>query len=202
MNDKKQALDIIRNVRNAMSLGDSALDLAIQEYESKKSEQLAKEQEDLEKDELKSDEQEMVDDDFGPIPDIGGPLDEFFDELASTEYARPGMPFCTFSHNVCIEAKSARDQQRRLEKHVQETSNTLETMKSDLTRNYGQDNEYYALKDTCISTKSGSYVYEMCFYGTAKQDSVQLGYIDSKSILLSSTFRLDPGEGLPTKIIF
>ena len=59
---------------------------------------------------------------------------------------------------------------------LKETVNQLNTT---LNLDYGPDNIFLALKDSCISSKTGQYVYRMCFYGQATQDKVNLGTWDS-----------------------
>jgi protein kinase C substrate 80K-H len=45
----------------------------------------------------------------------------------------------------------------------------LENHKSDLSKDYGPDSIFRALKSTCIEKDAGEYTYELCFLGSTKQ---------------------------------
>jgi len=42
-------------------------------------------------------------------------------------------------------------------------------------RDYGPENQYYAIRDKCFKKQADGYNYEICIYGKAKQNSVNLG---------------------------
>lgn len=49
--------------------------------------------------------------------------------------------------------------------------NSLREDEADLTKDYGADDIFRALKDKCISTEVGEYDYELCWMGQATQKS-------------------------------
>ncbi|CUS11242.1 unnamed protein product [Tuber aestivum] len=63
----------------------------------------------------------------------------------------------------------------------------LETLLSDLTYSYGEDDVFRPLKGECISSQFGEYTYEYCFLGTAYQKSLK----DSSSVSLGEYSRIE-----------
>ncbi|PWW80536.1 hypothetical protein C7212DRAFT_274717 [Tuber magnatum] len=68
-----------------------------------------------------------------------------------------------------------------------DTKSHLETLLSDLTYPYGQDDVFRSLKGECISSQFGEYTYEYCFLGTAYQKSLK----DSSSVSLGEYARIE-----------
>ncbi|KAK0117594.1 hypothetical protein ONS95_011931 [Cadophora gregata] len=58
---------------------------------------------------------------------------------------------------------------------VSTKSATLGDLRNDLTKDYGTDDIFRALKDKCISKDSGEYEYELCWMGSTKQKSKKGG---------------------------
>jgi protein kinase C substrate 80K-H len=52
---------------------------------------------------------------------------------------------------------------------------SLGELQSDLSKDYGSDDIFRALRDTCISTDSGEYTYELCWMGKTSQKSKKGG---------------------------
>ena len=75
-----------------------------------------------------------------------------------------------------IGAKAARSTFSDASRKYDSAKNALDKATASLNEDYGPDNIYLALRDTCVSTKAGQYKYEVCFFGKAKQDGLSLGY--------------------------
>ncbi|KAG0643437.1 glucosidase II beta subunit-like-domain-containing protein [Tuber brumale] len=73
-----------------------------------------------------------------------------------------------------------------------DTKSRLETLLSDLTYPYGQDDIFRPLKGECISSQFGEYTYEYCFLGTAYQKSLK----DSSSVSLGEYSRIEVDESI------
>ncbi len=58
---------------------------------------------------------------------------------------------------------------------VSSKSATLGDLRNDLTKDYGIDDIFRALKDKCVSTDVGEYEYELCWMGSTKQKSKKGG---------------------------
>lgn len=58
---------------------------------------------------------------------------------------------------------------------VSTKSSSLGDLRNDLTKDYGTDDIFRALKDKCISKDSGEYEYELCWMGSTKQKSKKGG---------------------------
>ncbi|KAH6707781.1 putative glucosidase 2 subunit beta [Leptodontidium sp. MPI-SDFR-AT-0119] len=58
---------------------------------------------------------------------------------------------------------------------VSTKSASLGDLRNDLTKDYGTDDIFRALKDKCISKDSGEYEYELCWMGSTKQKSKKGG---------------------------
>jgi protein kinase C substrate 80K-H len=52
---------------------------------------------------------------------------------------------------------------------------SLDNLQTDLTKDYGEDDIFRALKDTCIEKDSGEYTYELCWLGKTSQKSKKGG---------------------------
>ncbi|KAF2852754.1 hypothetical protein T440DRAFT_419638 [Plenodomus tracheiphilus IPT5] len=76
------------------------------------------------------------------------------------------------------ESKLVTDAKAQLESAKKELDNDnseLSKHQDDLTKDYGPDSIFRALKDTCISTDSGEYTYEHCFLSKTTQKSKKGG---------------------------
>ncbi|CAZ79659.1 unnamed protein product [Tuber melanosporum] len=73
-----------------------------------------------------------------------------------------------------------------------DTKSHLETLLSDLTYPYGQDDVFRPLKGECISSQFGEYTYEYCFLGTAYQKSLK----DSSSVSLGEYSRIEVDKSI------
>ncbi|KAI8936759.1 hypothetical protein NX059_006006 [Plenodomus lindquistii] len=76
------------------------------------------------------------------------------------------------------ESKLVTDAKSQLDSAKKELDNDkseLTKHEDDLTKDYGPDNIFRALKDTCISTDSGEYTYEHCFLSKTTQKSKKGG---------------------------
>lgn len=60
-----------------------------------------------------------------------------------------------------------------LEEQKKQAENSIQNLGSDLY--YGPRNEFYKMKGQCYKKTINKYVYEVCPYGNAKQDSTSLG---------------------------
>jgi protein kinase C substrate 80K-H len=69
---------------------------------------------------------------------------------------------------ISEEVRKVRDELRSLEKE-------LDGLKEDDNQNFGKDLEFFYLKNQCFESKSVEYTYKVCPFGSAKQDSVDLG---------------------------
>lgn len=79
---------------------------------------------------------------------------------------------------VAADAQALKDARRDLRSIEREVS-ALEDEKRELerkgARDYGTEKQWYALQDKCFKAQADKYTYEICMYGRAKQDSVNLG---------------------------
>ncbi|KAH9872128.1 hypothetical protein J1614_006390 [Plenodomus biglobosus] len=66
---------------------------------------------------------------------------------------------------------SAKAQLETAQKDLSTSQSDLSTHETDLSKDYGPDDIFRALKDTCISTDSGEYTYEHCFLSRTLQKS-------------------------------
>ena len=64
---------------------------------------------------------------------------------------------------------SARSQLDSARSDLTTSTNELSNHEADLTKDYGPDSVFRALKDQCIETDSGEYTYELCFLGSTTQ---------------------------------
>lgn len=91
------------------------------------------------------------------------PVDVLFAKLsASEEFARE-------------ETASARQQYDETKKELTTEESNLKTARGVVEKAYGPDRILLAVKDECIESTSGKYVYKACFFGKATQDSTSLG---------------------------
>ncbi|GAB7364574.1 hypothetical protein MBLNU230_g5381t1 [Neophaeotheca triangularis] len=65
--------------------------------------------------------------------------------------------------------KEARDRLKSAEKDLEKLRKDLKTHTEDRDKDYGADDVFRALKDTCIQKDSGEYTYELCFLGKTSQ---------------------------------
>ena len=66
---------------------------------------------------------------------------------------------------------SARDAVKAAERELTKQSNALKSEEEDLTKDYGPDDVFRALRDTCTSVDSGEYTYELCWLRKTTQKS-------------------------------
>ena len=70
------------------------------------------------------------------------------------------------------ESKAVSDARSRLstaERDLENMRKDLESRREELSTDYGPDDVFRALKDTCVSTDSGEYTYEVCFMSKTTQ---------------------------------
>ena len=84
------------------------------------------------------------------------------------------LPGIAFAHRM-IETESVREEYNAVQKQVQDLNQSLKTTTDELAKDYGPEDVFWSIRSECISTKSGQYNYEICFYGKATQDHVGLG---------------------------
>jgi len=65
----------------------------------------------------------------------------------------------------------ARSSHTNIESSLQSKNGELTEQREDLSKDYGPNDIFRALKDTCISTDSGEYTYELCFLKSTTQKS-------------------------------
>ena len=70
---------------------------------------------------------------------------------------------------------NARDALKSAEDDLRKNQDQLESHKEDLSKDYGQDDVFRALKGQCVSKDSGEYVYELCWLDRTKQKSKKGG---------------------------
>ncbi|KAH9865909.1 hypothetical protein IAQ61_008645 [Plenodomus lingam] len=73
---------------------------------------------------------------------------------------------------LVTDAKSQLDSAK---KELDDDKSELARHEDDLTKDYGPDGIFRALKETCISTDSGEYTYEHCFFSKTTQKSKKGG---------------------------
>ena len=67
----------------------------------------------------------------------------------------------------------ARDALKSAEKQTEDHRRKIQDLKDDLTKSYGPDDVFRALKGTCINRESGEYRYEYCFFEKGTQISLK-----------------------------
>lgn len=79
---------------------------------------------------------------------------------------------------------------------------SLDDHKEDLSKDYGTDDVFRALKDQCVSKDSGEYTYELCWLGQTKQKSKKGGgdtgmgnFVSMDKIMVDDDVTAD-GKGL------
>ena len=82
------------------------------------------------------------------------------------------------------EAAAAREEVENVERELNEAEQAIKALEEDdvSSDRYGKDNEYLALKDKCFEKRFQGYNYNFCFYGSAKQDSNNLGSWDGLEV--------------------
>lgn len=73
------------------------------------------------------------------------------------------------------ELEDARNALRSAEDSLRNSKNDLNTHIEDLSKDYGADDIFRALKSQCVSKDSGEYTYELCWLDTTKQKSKKNG---------------------------
>jgi Glucosidase II beta subunit-like protein len=73
-------------------------------------------------------------------------------------------------------ARAARDTANA---EVNKLEGELRKLKEDESNDFGPDSVFYRLKGKCFSYRSTQYTYEVCPFGTAKQDHTSLGTFTS-----------------------
>lgn len=90
--------------------------------------------------------------------------------------------------NVSTELTKQRNIVSNTKTSLSETERQLQEARKSLETEHGPDDILRALKDTCVSSNLGEYIYEICFYGKASQkstkdnSSVNLGNFENVSI--------------------
>ncbi|DAZ94356.1 TPA: hypothetical protein N0F65_000920 [Lagenidium giganteum] len=77
------------------------------------------------------------------------------------------------------EAKEARDKHRETKSQLSDEESQLSKLEKQLEKTYGEEDVLYSVRDDCIEAQSGQYIYSMCFFGAAKQDSTSLGRMET-----------------------
>eukprot|EP00944_MAST-04C_sp_MAST-4C-sp1_P009587 g9587.t1 len=82
------------------------------------------------------------------------------------------------------EAAAAREEVENVEREINEAEQAVKALEEDNVSSdrYGKDNEYLPLKDKCFEKRFQGYNYNFCFYGSAKQDSNNLGSWDGLEV--------------------
>lgn len=73
------------------------------------------------------------------------------------------------SDNESKAVSDARDRLDNAKRDLENQRKDLADHKEDLNQDFGPDEVFRALKDTCISTDSGEYTYEVCFMSKTTQ---------------------------------
>lgn len=66
---------------------------------------------------------------------------------------------------------AAREAFQSVADDLSQKERTLGEQQDDLDKNYGNDDIFRVIKDTCVSTDSGEYEYELCWLGKTTQKS-------------------------------
>lgn len=83
------------------------------------------------------------------------------------------------------------------QKDLENAQNDLRNKEEDLSKDYGEDDIWRALKDQCISKESGGYTYEVCFMGQAKQKPKRGGDTRMGNFVGFDTTTVDAVQGTP-----
>ncbi|KAI8072905.1 glucosidase II beta subunit-like-domain-containing protein [Gongronella butleri] len=67
--------------------------------------------------------------------------------------------------------QKAREQRDVVQGAIRDLDSKVNDVNSKLTTDYGTDNEWLSLKDTCVEKDDGEYVYSLCILGRANQRS-------------------------------
>lgn len=76
------------------------------------------------------------------------------------------------------ESKAVQEAKSRLtsaEKDLKNQRKERDDHQNDLTKDYGPDEVFRALKDQCVSSESGEYTYEFCYFGKTMQKPKKSG---------------------------
>ncbi|RLN89575.1 hypothetical protein BBJ28_00007533 [Nothophytophthora sp. Chile5] len=91
------------------------------------------------------------------------PIDLLFEELSVSErYERE-------------EAVETRTKYQDTKKELTAEETKLTAAQKLMDKNYGVDHLLFSLRDTCVESEPSAYVYKMCFFGKATQDTTKLG---------------------------
>jgi len=79
------------------------------------------------------------------------------------------------SESESKELEDARNALKSAEDSLRNSKNDLNTHIEDLSKDYGADDIFRALKGQCVSKDSGEYTYELCWLDKTKQKSKKNG---------------------------
>lgn len=109
------------------------------------------------------------DDDDGIFEDLAlpkvepHPIDVLYEELAGSE------------RYECSQAAATRQTYKDTKEELTKKEKELSDAQKVIQRDYGVDNLFFGLRDKCVESDAGQYVYKVCFFGKATQDLVKLG---------------------------
>lgn len=69
----------------------------------------------------------------------------------------------------------ARNAHPTVSNNLEKKRSSLEDLRADLSKDYGEEDVFRALKDTCIEKDSGEYTYELCWLSRTSQKSKKGG---------------------------
>jgi len=69
----------------------------------------------------------------------------------------------------------ARNAHQTVSDNLEKKRSSLEDLRADLGKDYGEEDVFRALKDTCIEKDSGEYTYELCWLSRTSQKSKKGG---------------------------
>lgn len=73
------------------------------------------------------------------------------------------------------QATGTRKQFEETQKELKEEEKKLKEAQDLMGKNYGPDHIFFALRDKCVESDPSKYLYKVCFFGKATQDSTKLG---------------------------
>lgn len=134
-------------------------------------------------------------------PSLRGWLDQKLRDLRVTLIEAGILP----STSDSTESKPVSEARTRLDtakRELEDHRNDLKSRKEDLSKDFGPDDVFRALKGTCISTDSGEYAYELCFLErTTQKPKKGGGHTNLGNFVRFETFTVDDtlpanGKGL------
>lgn len=172
---KKKVLELIERQRRLNELGPSIIQQEQTEFQNKKVKQMEAEnqirtlEEQLEDVSERGESTDALEAQIQELEQVVegnfvSPIDQVFQSIKGDEYKRDA-------------AETTRQDYFNAERALKDTQTALTSLEADLETDFGPKNVFYALKNECVSTRSGAYTYEICFFGQAKQDGVKLGYV-------------------------